>query len=276
MLAAALLFSTGGAAIKSATLDGWQVASFRSLAAAAAVVALMPSARRNWNWRTLLVGFSYAATLILFVQATKLTSAANAIFLQSAAPFYLLLLGPWLLKEPVRRADALLMVFVGLGVALVFLGSQAPLRTAPDPRTGNVLAVFSGAAWALTLAGLRWLGGRGGSGEQGMATVAAGNVLACLLSLAKALPVAFSVHDILVIGYLGVFQIGLAYLFLTRGVRSVTALECSLLLLAEPALNPVWAALVHGENPGAFSLAGGALILAASLGRALRRENAAC
>lgn len=239
-----------------------------------AVLALIPAARRGWTWRTLVVGCAYAATLILFVQATKLTTAANAIFLQSTAPLYLLLLGPWLLKEKVRRADLWLMLLVGVGVTLFFVGRQAPLRTAPDPVTGNVLAVISGAAWALTLAGLRWLGHHGGGGDPGMATVAVGNALAFLVCLPKALPVTFSLHDTVVIGYLGVFQIGLAYLFLTRGVRRISALECSLLLLAEPALNPVWAALVHGERPGFLNVVGGVLILAASLGRALRRREA--
>ena len=35
VLAAAALFSTGGAAIKATSLTGWQVASFRSAVAAA-------------------------------------------------------------------------------------------------------------------------------------------------------------------------------------------------------------------------------------------------
>ncbi len=274
VLAAALLFSTGGAAIKSATLDGWEVAAFRSLVAATAVLALIPGARRGWSWRTLLVGCAYAATLILFVQATKLTTAANAIFLQSTAPVYLLVLGPWLLKERVRRADLWLMALVAVGVSLFFVGRQAPLRTAPDPATGNVLALVSGLAWAFTLSGLRWLGNHKSGGEPAMATVAAGNLIAFLVSVPEALPVVFTAHDAAVIGYLGVFQIGLAYMFLTRGVRRISALECSLLLMAEPALNPVWAALVHGENPGVVNVAGGALILAASLGRALRRSGA--
>ena len=67
--------------------------------------------------------------------------------------------------------------------------------------------------------------------------------------------------------YLGVFQIGVAYLLLGAGIRHVTALEASVLLLLEPALNPFWAWLVQGERPGAWSLAGGALILGATLAR---------
>jgi len=161
------------------------------------------------------------------------------------------------------------MAALTLGMSFFFVGRQDPLRTAPDPLAGNVLALISGLTWALTLAGLRWLGSGRDTAEHGMATVAVGNLLACLLCLPKAIPAAFSTHDLWMILYLGVFQIGLAYVLLTRGVRRVPALESSLLLLAEPALNPVWAAVVHGELPSALSIAGGTLILAASVSRAL-------
>src|SRR3990172_9137079 len=96
LLAAAVLFSTGGAAIKACTLSSWQIASFRSVIAAVALFLLLPDARRRWTWRAVAVGAAYAATLMLFVLGNKLTTAANTIFLQSTAPLYILLLGPWL------------------------------------------------------------------------------------------------------------------------------------------------------------------------------------
>ncbi len=109
LLGVALLFSTGGAAIKGTDLTNWQVACLRSAVATLALVALLPEARR-WPSRavlakTLAVGAGYAGTMVMFVAANKLTTAANAIFLQATAPLYLLALGPWLLKEPVRRRD---------------------------------------------------------------------------------------------------------------------------------------------------------------------------
>jgi drug/metabolite transporter (DMT)-like permease len=268
-----VLFSTGGAAIKAASLTGWQVACFRSAVAAAAVLLLFPAARRKWNRSTLLVALAYAATLILFVQANKLTTAAHAIFLQSTAPFYLLVAGPLLLGERARRSDVALLAAAGLGMALFVMGVQPPARTAPDPGRGNLLALASGVTWAATLAGLRWLSQRRAAAGQGMATVAAGNLATCLFGLPAALPAVVSPADLAVVLYLGVFQIGLAYVFLTRGLTGVPALEGSLLLLAEPALNPLWALLVHQERPSAAALAGAALILTASLGHALLRRG---
>lgn len=270
---AAVLFSTGGAAIKAATLTGWQVVSFRSLVAAAAILLLLPEARRSWNWRTALVSLAYAATLILFVLATRLTTAANAIFLQYAAPFYLLLLSPWLLKEPIRRADLLYMLAVAGGVSLFFVHREAAAATAPDPWRGNLLAAASGVAYALTLVGLRWLG-RGKEDRGSLAAVAMGNLAGFAIALPMALPVAHAGSaDLAVILYMGVFQVGLSYVFVTRALRHVPAFEANTVLLLEPALNPVWVWLLEGERPGVLGLAGGALILAAAFLHAWRQRG---
>ncbi|HZF68506.1 MAG TPA: DMT family transporter [Gemmatirosa sp.] len=268
LLAAALLFSTGGAAIKAATLTGWQVASFRSGVAALAVWLLVPAARRRWSWRVVVVALVYAATMVLFVVANKLTTAANTIFLQSTAPLWVLLAGPFLLGERVRRADLVAMAGVAAGMALFFVGQEAPQTTAPDPARGDLLAALSGVAWGGTVLGLRWVGRHASNvgGEQpALVTVVAGNVLACILCLPLALPVAeLGAADVAVVTYLGVVQIGLAYLALATAMPHVPALEASTLLLVEPALNPVWAWLVHGERPRPLAWVGGAVIVGAA------------
>jgi drug/metabolite transporter (DMT)-like permease len=212
--------------------------------------------------------------MVLFVTANKLTTAANAIFLQATAPLYILLLGPWLLREPLRRRDLVFMVATVGGLAMFFVGAPPRYATAPDPLRGNVLSLLAGVFWAFTVVGLRAIGRReereaASGGRGGAATVAAGNVIACLACLPAALPVrASEPADWLVLAYLGVFQIGVAYLLLTAAMRRVPALEASLLLLVEPAFNPLWAWLVHGERPGGWPLAGGALILAATAWKA--------
>ncbi len=266
VLAAAALFSSGGAAIKAATLTAWQVASFRSAVAALALFLLMPEARRRPRMQVILVGVAYAGTMVLFVLANKLTTAASTIFLQSTAPLYVLLLSPWLLKEKVRPADLAYMAVLGLGMGTFFIGLDPASATAPNPWLGNVLALLSGVFWALTVMGLRALGREGA--DWGPSAALCGNLIAAFGCLPMALPVVSSRPvDWAVVAGLGVFQIGLAYVFLIRGLRQVTALEASLLLLLEPVLNPIWAWLVHGERPGPWSLAGGLVILLATLAK---------
>lgn len=266
LMAAAVLFSTGGAAIKSISLTAWQIASFRSGIAALALTLFVPDGRRHWRWALLPVAAAYAATLVEFSLATKLTTSANAIFLQSTAPLYLLLIGPLVLKEPLTRSDLMFLAAVAAGMFLCFGTAQPAVSTAPDPRTGNLMGAASGFTWALTVSGLRWLGRRPGAGNAATATVVLGNLLACLATLPKALPLPHpGLTDMALLFYLGVFQIGLAYVFVTRAIRHVPAFEATTVLLLEPALNPVWVWLVQGERPATSSLAGGVLILSATL-----------
>jgi len=266
LCATAILFSIGGAGIKACALTSWQVAGFRSGFAALLILLVIPDSRRGWTWRTTLVGALYAATMILFVLANKLTTSANTIFLQSTAPLYVLLLGPWILKEKNRPSDLLVMVMVALGLALFFVGSEAPLRTAPAPLRGNLLAIAAGLMWALTMMGMRWLGReeRVGGGSAAPA-VAAGNIIALLVCMPFALPVVGARPlDWGIVFGLGTVQIGLAYVLLTKAIRFVPAFEAMVILLLEPALNPIWAWLIHGERPGSLRLLGGGVILAAT------------
>jgi len=268
VLAAAALFSSGGAAIKAVHLGGWQVACLRSAVAGAALALLVPQTRRRPNLRVLGVGLAYAATMVLFVLANKLTTSASAIYIQSTAPLYVLLLSPWLLHERTRLRDVLFMIVLAAGLGLFFLGFDPVSATAPNPRLGNMLSLVSGVTWALTIMGLRHLG-RGGE-SWGPAAALWGNLLAALACLPMALPIASSrPADWLLLGYLGVFQIALAYYFLLRGLERTAAFETSLLLLLEPVLNPLWAWLVHGERPGAWSIAGAAVILLATFVKSL-------
>jgi drug/metabolite transporter, DME family len=266
LVVAALLFSTGGAAIKATTLSSWEVAGLRSLVAGMVLLAVLPESRQGWSWRVGLAGVAYAVTLVTFVVATKLTTGANAIYLQATGPLYLLVIGPVFLRERLRRTDLWLGLAVAVGMMLFYLDPAGATATAPDPVRGNWWGALSGLGWGLTVACLRGLARAGGSA---VTVVAVGN----LLAFAAALPGAWPMEmpgwgDALAVGYMGVFQIGLAYWCLTRGLRQVPAFAASALLLLEPALNPVWTWLLHGEAPSAYGLAGGAIVLGATLGSA--------
>ncbi len=174
---AGILFSTGGAAVKSSSLDAWQVAGLRSAVAAAALMIAIPAACRwagvaaaggapapRW-WRdstrrralllTLGTGCCYCLTLVLFVHANKRTTAAETIFLQSTAPLFVLLLSPLLLGERTAPRQLLLVPLFGAGLVMAFFGGAEAGLSAPDPRTGNVFATLCGLAYGLTLMGLR-------------------------------------------------------------------------------------------------------------------------
>jgi drug/metabolite transporter (DMT)-like permease len=266
IIAAAVLFSTGGAAIKFCAFDAWQLAAFRATLAMTTILIVLPEARRGWTWRTLVVGVAYATTTLLFVQSNKHTTAASAIFLQATSPLYILLLAPLLLGEHANRRDFAQMAVIAVGLGLFALGHDRPQTTAPHPVLGNVLAAVCAVTWSFTVIGYRWLVGRGTS----VATAAvAGNLMAALVAFTMAQPlVAGRPVDWAAVVFLGVCQLGIPYFFLARAIPQVRAIEVVLFLLIEPVLNPIWAWLVHGETPGPATLLGGAIILGGTVVRA--------
>ena len=267
IIAAAVLFSTGGAAIKFCSFGAWQLAAFRATIAMITILVVLPEARRGWTWRTVVVGIAYAATTLLYVQANKHTTAASAIFLQATSPLFILALAPLLLHEHATRRDLWQMAIMGVGFGVFFLGMDQPSATAPNPALGNVLAAICAVTWGFTVIGYRWLAGRGSSVA---AAAVSGNLTAALIAFGMAQPlVAGRPVDWGVILFLGVCQLGIPYLFLARAVPRVRAIEVSLFLLIEPVLNPIWAWLVHGETPGLATLAGGGVILGATVVRGL-------
>jgi len=272
VVAAAVLFSTGGAAIKLCGFGVWQLAAGRALVAACAMLVLIPEARRGWSWRSAVVGVAYAGAGLFFIMANKNTTAASAILIQATHPLFILALAPVLLSEPVTRRDLEFMALLALGMVLLFSSPGRQFATAPNPALGNLLAAGCAVSWALTLLGYRWVVARSTAGQGAVAAAAiSGNLIVCLVAFPFAVPLAAgSPRDWLVVAYLGVFQLALAYVFLSRAVVHVRALEVALMGLVEPVLSTIWAWLVHGETPGVRVILGGLVILAATGWHALR------
>jgi drug/metabolite transporter (DMT)-like permease len=258
LLAAAVLWSTAGAAMKLCGLSAWQIAGGRSLIAGLFLLAVLPAARRRPSARMALAIVGYAATVVLFTVANKLTTAANAIFIQDTAPLWVLVLSPALLGERAARAELLAVPVYGLGLALFFVDELSPGQL-----SGNLVALAAGVAFAFCIVGLR----KAGEAES-QAALVYGNLLAAVVALPlwPSGPAPRPV-DFALLAYLGIFQLGLAYLCFARGIARVPALDASLLVLLEPILNPIWTFLVAGERPGPWALAGGGIILAATAWR---------
>lgn len=284
VVATAVLFSTGGAAIKATALGGLEIAALRSAFAAAALALFLAfSARRprhslsagadRLDRSALGVAVSYAATMTLFVIATKLTTAANAIFLQASAPLFVAPLAYVALGERVERGDLALMAALTVGVTLFFAGVRSPTATAPAPVLGNLTAVACALVWAVTVVGLRRLEAQGRDASR--VTLLPGNLLVAVFAAAFAAwrePIRAA--DWLIVAYLGVVQIAVAYVLFTRGVRRIPALEASLLLLLEPVLSAVWAWLVHGEAVSALAGLGGTIVIVSTASRSWLRQRA--
>ena len=258
MLAAAILWSTGGLFIKWTSISGLELSFGRSLLAAITVAIFTRHEGFGLNRVTALASILYAALLLLFVLATKETSAANAIFLQYTAPVYLLILEPLLYKEKFRSRDLITVTVCVLGMSLFFVG-----KLRPQDVNGNLLALASGFCFACYFLLLRNSKSRA---VNRASSVIYGNLLLVLIAAPAGLRVLphLSTHDALSVLYLGVVQIGLAYtLFTVAMARGVRSLDAGIIGYVEPVLNPIWVFLVLGERPTQWAILGGAIIVTA-------------
>lgn len=252
ILIAAILWSTGGLFIKILPLDAFQISFARSVFAALILIILSGRSSFTINKLVLLNSMFYAGILILFVAATKLTTAANAIFLQYTAPIYVLVFEPLLLKTGFKRQNIYAVSICFLGMALFFLGD---LNT--GQLSGNILALLSGIAFAGFLIGMR----KNGEKYQN-STVILGNLIIAVLCIGSFdSEVMLETGNLIMVAYLGVFQIGTAYFLFNLGLKRVQAIEASLISMIEPVLNPVWVFIWHGESPSGWAIIGGSIIL---------------
>lgn len=251
LVAAALLWSTGGVLIKSVDWSPFAIAGTRSAIAALVVMAFLRRPRLTWSLPQIGGAVSYSATVILFVMANKMTTAANAIVLQYACPVYVALLGALILKERVSRRAGIMVVIAMTGIVLFFFD-----RLTADGFRGNILALASGVSMAFMIIFLRMQ--KSGSPTESILLGNIFTVLVCAPRMSTPLP---PMAGIISLALLGVFQLGLSYLLYSRAIRHVPALDAILIPVIEPVLNPLWVFMLLGERPGEWAIAGGVMIL---------------
>ncbi len=258
LLTTVLLWSTSGLFVKILDWHPLAVSGVRS--AIAALVIWIYLRRPHFVWSTTLIGgaIAYLGAQSLFVAATTLTSAANAIFLQYTAPIWVAIFGIWYLRERARAIDWWTMGVIFVGMAL-FFGDEL----SPEGIQGNILAIIGGVAFAWMILFMRKQ--KDGSPE----TIALlGNILCALVGL-PVLVMAWAndtlpgIQSWTILIYLGVLQLGIPYLLYARSIRHLHAIEAVLIQTLEPILNPIWVFLFINEKPGPWSLAGAAVVLLA-------------
>lgn len=254
---AVLLWSTGGLFIKLTSLDAYQVTFFRSLLAGITVLIVTRKNGLRINGFGIIASLIYATLLFLFVWATKHTTAANAIFLQYTAPIYILIFAPFLIGEKFHWKDLITIIFCIGGMSLFFVG-----KLEITDYQGNLAALGSGIFLGLYIMLLRH---PRAAGMNSTITVIYGNFLLAFLTLPSgvaALPT-MNLLDVVAVGFLGIFQIGISYILFIKGVMGGTRpLDASIIGFIEPLLNPVWVFLFVGEQPSNWAILGGAIIIA--------------
>jgi drug/metabolite transporter (DMT)-like permease len=252
LVVTAVLWSTGGVLIKLIDWNPLAIAGMRSAIAALLIMAVVRKPRFNFSLAQIGGAVSFSATVICFVAATKLTTAANAILLQYTAPVYTALFAWRFLGERTSWIDWVSIAVVFGGVVLFFLDDLSR-----GGYWGNALALMAGVAHA-------WLGlflrkQRKGSPTESLLL---GNLLTALVGLPFMFGVRLSMLDWTGLSMLGIFQLGISYALYAHAIKRVRALDAMLIFMIEPILSPIWVFLIVGESPGPWALAGGCIVVA--------------
>jgi drug/metabolite transporter (DMT)-like permease len=258
MLLTATLWSTSGLGIKLVSWNPVAITGARSFIAALLLLAVARKFTIPKSAAGVMASVFYALCMVTFVIANKLTTSANAIFLQYLSPAFVAVLGIVILKEMPSRFDWAVLLGVLSGMILFFID-----RIGPGAMLGNVTAVFSGLCLAFFIILMRMDSGRTG----GRHTTLDNMIFSHLLAAAMSVPAVFtsSIPDfpsVAGIVYMGVFQVGLASILFSYGVRKLTAVGTSIITLIEPVLNPLWVFLVVREIPSLNAVIGGTIIIA--------------
>ena len=263
ILSCAILWSLAGVMIKSVEMNPLSIAGLRSLFAAAALSILFPDLRRLPSRSQLLGAISYTLTVISFVVATKLTTAANAIFLQSTAPLYVFFVSLIFLKLRPSTIDFVSIPLIALGMTLFFVG---------DLSWENRAGVLVGAASGCFFASFLLLMSKASPGSP-LRSVLWGNVITFCISTPFISTLELNHQNIGMLALMGLFQLALPYYIYSRAVAHLSALDASLILLLEPILNPIWVWIFVGERPHATSLMGGVIVIGSVATRSLLKAR---
>ncbi|HPF58319.1 MAG TPA: DMT family transporter [Candidatus Competibacteraceae bacterium] len=261
LLAAALFWSFGGVLIKWIDWNPAAIAGMRSLIGAALIWAVFRRELKiDGSFEQIGGALAYAGTVVLFVVANKMTTAANTILLQYTAPLYVILFSPWFLGEQVSRRDWLILLVMIGGMILFFLDDLTLTGY-----WGNIIALIDGFCFGWMALFMR----RQKDGSA-LSSLLLGNLIAGVIGLPFMFQFMPDLSSWFGLVLLGVVQLGLPYILFALALRHVRAVEGILIPMIEPVLNPVWVFLMMGEKPGVWALLGGAIILGAVMVRARR------
>jgi len=262
---AALLYSIGGLCIKVIPWNGLAINGGRTAIALVVIggyLAVIRHPPRLNRW-ILLGALSVFGSNALFSMANKMTTAANAIVLQFTAPIFVVLFTALFFHVKPTKLDITACCVVFGGIVFFFIESLSS-----GDSFGNVIALISG----ITYAGVFMMNEMPNS--DAISSVFWGDVF----SAATGLPFLmretdFSFVPVFSLLILGVFQVAVAYILLTRGLKTTSAVTASLVSGIEPVLNPILVAIFYHETIGGLALAGAVIVIGGVVGYNVQKEK---
>jgi drug/metabolite transporter (DMT)-like permease len=271
LIAASVLWSLSGLAVKLAAMDPLAFAMWRSLAGAAALGIAVNFASGRWpraKWMLPTV-VCYTAVVSLLLAAMTFGTAARGILLQYTGPVFCALFAWLFQRRRIGRYTFVALLVAGAGIAVMIAGSPAG-----DGWVGPTCGLLSGVAFGALILLLEKVNRAGGGDVNPIAITFLNNagaaaILVVICVLART-PILGDARQMTIVTLTGVIQLAIPYALFQIALKHVAPVDASLLILLEPVLNPIWVALAVGEHPDWATLVGGAAILAAMVIDALK------
>jgi len=258
VLIAATLFSIGGLCIKMVPWSPLAINGARSLISVLVLAIYLKIVKHKIvvNSAVLFGAVCMTGTTSLYCAANKLTTAANAIVLQFTAPIFVILL-MWVLKnEKPKKVDIMACIVVFSGIICFFIDGLLV-----GNMLGNFIAVLSGVCYA----GVFMMNSFEKS--DAISSVFLGHALSAVTGIGFVFQETdFGTQTLVGIFLLGVFQMAIAYIFMSKGLQQVSAITASLTTAIEPILNPLLVAFFWGEMISPLSLLGAAIVIVGVIG----------
>jgi drug/metabolite transporter (DMT)-like permease len=269
LVTAVLLVSVGAILVRLAQAPPLAVSFYRM---SIACVILLPfawgDARRSWpaldrRSHLLLVaaGVALALHFATWIASLSHTSVAASVLLVNTAPLFATVMSRVFLGEKPPVAVQVAIPVAMAGAALIAFGEGG---SSPASLFGNLLAVVG----AVTLATYQVIGRglRGALPLNAYMLAVWGTAVVTLAALAVAFGTPFGGFPLrtwLAFTALAVVPTLGGHGLANRALRSLPAPTVGLFLLGEPVIASLLAYMIFGETPGAATLVGGAVVLAA-------------
>jgi len=260
---ASVCWSFGGLFIKFIPWSAMSIVGIRAFLAAIVFIIYRRSFKVEFTAGNILTAVCLSSTTVMYVFANKLTTAAAAILLQFTAPIFIILIYLIFYKKKPTLSAVIAVLLTLVGMMLFFaenLDSGA--------FWGNIMALISG----LSMAGVYVCNKRPDTNPENAL------FLGFMINTCIGLPFALTevtpdINAWVAVAFLGIVQVGFAYIFFSKGIKKTSALLACLISAIEPILNPIWVMLAgilgflpELEIPGLFALIGGIVIILTVVG----------
>jgi drug/metabolite transporter (DMT)-like permease len=268
MVAVAFLWSTAGVATRHLEFASrFEVTFWRAIFCAfslglallwsqgLALFRRMEGARSTFWYSALCWSVMFTAYMV----ALTMTRVGNVLVTMAIGPLLTALFAWMGLGHRVKPRTWMAIIVAGAGIAYMYAA-----------QVGHVSLAATLVALCVPVAGaLNWTvmhhAHEEGHGVDLVAAVLAGSLMTSLLTLPLAWPLRSSLHDVAVLGGLGIFQLALPCALCVQCARVLKAPEMSLLQLLEVIFGILLAWLGANEVPTSAVLTGGTLVIGALL-----------